>query len=145
MKPNRTVMDVSMISTRRSAEEQLEGTMFDLAVAPRDVRIDPPSQPGSASSERGAADAKKRSDTQMQGILAVLAKLPEGHCLSRDEIMARTGLSVNAACGRLDTLAKVLHHVDVVESGAVSVAGNTVNGYRLSELGRGRITMAVRA
>jgi hypothetical protein len=119
-------------------EEPKDG---DVRVAHRDVRIDPPAAPGSASSERGAAKAKKSADTQMEGILAILARLPDGACISRDEIIARYGpsLSVNAACGRLHTLVHSLNHVDVVENAATSAAGNRVSGYKLSALGRLRI------
>lgn len=111
-----------------------------IAVAKRDVRIDPPIAPGSESSRRGAASAKPKSNTQMEGILAVLARVPDCQCLSRDEIIARYGpqLSTPAACGRLKTLEQ-LNYVDVVESGAVSNAGIRVNGYKLSALGRGRV------
>src|SRR4051812_31932263 len=66
-----------------TADEQFAGTMF--SVERRDVRLDPPSVPVE-SSERGAEHVKPRAEDQRMAVLAVLARLPSGHLLSRDEI-----------------------------------------------------------
>lgn len=112
----------------------------DLAIVPRDYCAEPPSQ-AIASSERGAEQARAKQSPQIDGILAVLARLPEGACISRDEIIARFGpsLTVNAACGRIKTMIDVLHAIEPVEDGATSNAGNRVTGYRLTAAGRARI------
>lgn len=76
---------------------------------------------------------------QVAAILSILEHLPDGHCLSRDEIITRYGtypdgsprLSVNAACGRLNSLVNTLQQVEEVEFGAMSNYGNKATGYKL--------------
>jgi len=120
-------------------EEQTAGLGL-FSVERRDVRTDPPSQPVE-SSERGAEHVKPRAEDQRMAVLAVLARLPLGHRLSREEISSRSGIKESSLCGRLDELVK-LGHVERIERGATSSAGISVLGYAITETGRNRIRVA---
>lgn len=133
----------SRVSAPLSAGELAEKqpTLFD-------VQIDPPSVPVE-SSERGAARAKLVASTQVARIITALERagcVPNSeHFLSRDEIIAATKLSVNAACGRLGPSGPLLPplpdrprrpwSVRAVEDAGVSSCGERVIGYQLTEYG----------
>lgn len=135
-----------------TAAEQVQGlSLFELV---QRVQVDPPSVPSGAS-ERGADKAKKRQPAQQARIIDELAKagcLPNsGKYLSRDAIVARTGLTVNAACGRLAPSGGLLMPkgtdegpwaIRAKEDAATSNDGGLVLGYQLTRYGVGLLEEA---
>lgn len=126
--------------------------LFDVPQAPLpkriirtpDLRIVPPSQP-SKSSERGADYIRPLRSPSYRKILACLANLAEGKCLSREEISARTGIRETSMCGRLHELSNINFRIagsaettciETVEDACISSSRIIVTGYRLTAAGK---------
>lgn len=105
-----------------------------------DYRAPAPSAPGSESSRRAAErmTVERRRPRWLQ-ILEALAAAR--YAISREELSHRTGIKESTLCGRLNELAAALC-VDVSEGSCISAAGERVNGYRISESGRRRLSEA---
>jgi hypothetical protein len=113
-------------------------------------RIAPPSVPV-GSSERGAERAKPKQGSQQWRILNALAAAGcfpnSGKYLSRDDLIDRAELTINAACGRLGPSGALVvkqkdyrpgcaAYVVSVDDAATSADGNSVLGYQLTDLGQ---------
>lgn len=107
---------------------------WDLFNQPPDIRVVPPSAPGSKTSEDAADAIAPFRRKSWRRILYTLATIPETACLSREEICSRIGMRESSACARLYELAPMW--IEVLDGARTSSAGMRVNGYQLTAKGR---------
>lgn len=107
---------------------------WDLFDPPPDIRVVPPSAPGSKTSEDAADAIAPFRRKSWRRILYTLAALNPDKVLSREEIAGRTGMKEASLCARLSELAPTW--VQVVEGACFSSSRKTVNGYRITPAGR---------
>lgn len=108
---------------------------WDLFDPPPDIRVVPPSAPGSKTSEDAADAVAPFRRKSWRRILYTLATIPRDACLSREEICAAIGMRESSACARLHELAPTW--IEVLDGARTSSAGMRVNGYRLTDSARG--------
>lgn len=124
---------------RRRASKGVGATidLFELEsldnLAP-DIRTPAPSSPGSESSRAGARNVAPRQRNQLDRILREM--LDRDEPVSREHLVALTGIRESSMCGRLAALEPTW--VQKVESACRSRAGVRVNGYLLTAAGRRR-------
>lgn len=107
---------------------------WDLFNQPPDIRVVPPSAPGSKTSEDAADAIQPLRAKSHRRILYTLASLAPGKVLSREEIAGRTGMKESSLCARIFELQPTW--VEVVEGACFSSSRKTVNGYRITPAGR---------
>lgn len=113
--------------------------LFDVVNVP-DIRSPAPSAPGSESSRRAARAIDPHRPGQYRTVLLALALFADDAPVSREALSGITGIKESSLCGRLYELAPLW--VEVVPDSCVARSGLTVDGYRLTKHGRGRVEAA---